>query len=212
MAKIHGALDFSGPMAFFAVNADGRNIFECSKLMQRRDAAAFAHFLQTNLNENNLDFSDITHWTVGSGPGSFTGMRIAASFIQGLTYGKNISTRTVPSAEAIAAGANTDKNNTCVLFDGRNREIILLDLKSRKEAILNKEQSKEYFAENKFDCFAAMQYDKNAIELIIPQEIFSGIQWAEKLDMNAFFQSGNIFDNNLTNLIYIRPSVAGAKE
>ena len=180
--------------------------------MQRRDAAAFAHFLQTNLNENNLDFSDITHWTVGSGPGSFTGMRIAASFIQGLTYGKNISTRTVPSAEAIAAGANTDKNNTCVLFDGRNKEIILLDLKSRKEAILNKEQSKEYFAENKFDCFAAMQYDKNAIELIIPQEIFSRIQWAEKLDMNAFFQSGNIFDNNLTNLIYIRPSVAGAKE
>ena len=69
MAKIHGALDFSGPMAFFAVNADGKTIFECSKLMQRRDAASFALFLQSNLKSNNLDFADITHWTVGSGPG-----------------------------------------------------------------------------------------------------------------------------------------------
>lgn len=212
MAKIHGALDFSGPMAFFAVNADGKTIFECSKLMQRRDAASFALFLQSNLKSNNLDFADITHWTVGSGPGSFTGMRIAASFVQGLTYGKNISTRTVPSAEAIASGAGTDKKKTCVLFDGRNKEIILLDLQSGKEAILNKEQSEQYFAENKFSSFAAMEYDRNAISLIVPEEIFSQIKWAEKPDMNAFFQSENVFDNNLTNLIYIRPSVVGAKE
>lgn len=212
MTKIHAALDFSGPQAVFAVEKDGTKLFEISKIMQRRDAAAFAEFLKTNLQDNGLDFKDITHWTVGSGPGSFTGMRIAASFVQGLTYGKNIQTRTVPSAEAIAVSAGLQKENACIIFDGRNKEIILLDLRSGKEAILNAEQTKEYFKENKFDSFAAMEYDKKAIELILPQEIFAEIKWAEKLSTDAFFQSENIFNNNLTELIYIRPSVAGAKE
>lgn len=212
MNKIHAALDFSGPQAVFAVEKDGNKIFEVSKLMQRRDAASFAEFLQSNLKAHGLDFADITHWTVGSGPGSFTGMRIAASFVQGLTYGKDVQTRTVPSAEAIAASAGLQKENACIIFDGRNKEIILLDLKNGKDAILNKEQSVEYFKENKFDFFAAMEYDRKAVELIVPQEVFAEIKWAPSLDTDAFFQSGNVFDNNLTNLIYIRPSVAGAKE
>ena len=115
MNKIHAALDFSGPQAVFAVEKDGNKIFEVSKLMQRRDAASFAEFLQSNLKAHGLDFADITHWTVGSGPGSFTGMRIAASFVQGLTYGKDVQTRTVPSAEAIAASAGLQKENACII-------------------------------------------------------------------------------------------------
>lgn len=209
MSKVHAALDFSGPQAVFALEKDGCKVFEVSKVMQRRDAAAFAEFLQSNLRENGLEFADITHWTVGSGPGSFTGMRIAASFVQGLTYGKNIECRTVPSAEAVAG---KDYKKSCVLFDGRNKEIILFDLGSSKEAILNKEQAAEYFKENKFEAFAAMEYDRRAVELIVPSEIFSKIKWTEKLDTDVFFKSENSFDGNLTNLIYIRPSVAGAKE
>ena len=212
MSKVHGALDFSGPLAVFAVEKDGRKVLEVSKLMQRRDAASFAVFLQNSLNEKGLDFSDITHWTVGSGPGSFTGMRIAASFVQGLTYGKNVKSRTVPSAEAVALGAKGDKKKSCILFDGRNREIILLDLQSSKDAILNREQAAEYFKVNNFDSFGAMEYDRKSIEMIVPAEIAAKINWAEKLDMTAFFESEKIFDDNLTELIYIRPSVAGAKE
>ena len=212
MAEVHAVLDFSGPMTVFAVAENGRKVFEVSKIMQRRDAAAFAEFLQNNLKGNGLDFADITHWTVGSGPGSFTGMRIAASFVQGLTYGKDVKTRTVPSAEAIASGAGADVKNSCVIFDGRNKEIILLDLQSRKDAILNKEQAAKYFKENEFTSFAAMEYDKKAVEAILPQEIFAKIQWAQNLDTECFFKAEKAFDNNLTDLIYIRPSVAGAKE
>ena len=212
MAEVHAVLDFSGPMAVFAAAKDGLKVFEVSKIMQRRDAASFAEFLQSNLKSNGLDFADITHWTVGSGPGSFTGMRIAASFVQGLTYGKDVRTRTVPSAEAVASGAGADVKNSCVIFDGRNKEIILLDLRSCREAILNKEQAEVYFKENEFTSFAAMEYDRKAVELILPAEIFAQVKWAANLDTACFFNSENVFDDNLTNLIYIRPSVAGAKE
>ena len=209
---VHGVLDFSGPGAVFALADDGNKIFEVSRLMQRRDAAALALFLKETLNEYGYDFEKITHWTVGSGPGSFTGMRIAASLVQGLTYGKNVRSRTVPSAEAVAEGAGSSKENSCVIFDGRNREIILLDLKSRQDAILNKEQTEEFFKNNKFESFCAMSYDKNAVSQIVPDEIFQKIKWAESLQTAAFFESENAFDNDLTKLVYIRPSVAGAKE
>lgn len=212
MKKVHAVLDFSGPGAVFAVRGDGEKIFEKHRLMQRRDAASFALFLQDSLQEHGLGFQDITEWTVGSGPGSFTGMRIAASLVQGLTFGKNIRTRTVPSAEAVALGGKCGRKNACVIFDGRNKEIILLDLKSGCEAILNKEQAEKFFKENEFEEFAAMQYDRNAVSMIVPQEIADRISWAESLDTAAFFDSENEFDNDLTKLIYIRPSVAGAQE
>lgn len=212
MNMIHGALDFSGPGAVFALEKNGEKVFEVSRLMQRRDAATLALFMKNTLNENGLDFEDITHWTVGSGPGSFTGMRIAASLVQGLTYGKSVKSRTVPSAEAVAEGAGGDRKSSCVIFDGRNREIILLDLKSGKDAILNKEQAEEFFKNNSFESFSAMSYDKNAIMQIIPDEVFGKIKWADGLKMEAFFNSENSFDDDLTKLIYIRPSVAGAKE
>lgn len=212
MDMIHGVLDFSGPGAVFALQKNGEKVFEVSRLMQRRDAASLALFLKNTLNEYGFDFEDITHWTVGSGPGSFTGMRIAASLVQGLTYGKSVKSRTVPSAEAVACGAGGDKLNSCVIFDGRNREIILLDLKSGNDAILNKEQAEEFFKNNQFESFAAMAYDKNAIAQIVPESVFTEIKWAENLKTEAFFESENVFNDDLTKLIYIRPSVAGAKE
>ena len=57
-----------------------------------------------------------------------------------------------------------------------------------------------------------MKYDSNAIGAIVPPEVFAEIKWAEKLDTDTFFDSEKDFDNDLTKLIYIRPSVAGASE
>ena len=212
MKNIHAVLDFSGPGAVFAVKVDGAKIFERARLMQRREAASMALFLQDALQEHGLGFDDVDEWTVGAGPGSFTGMRIACSLVQGLTFGKNVRSRTVPSAEAVALGAGCDSKKSCVIFDGRNKEIILLDLKSSQEAILNQAQAAEFFNHNKFDEICAMEYDRRAVSLIVPVEIADKIKWAEKLDTDAFFDSEKEFDNDLTKLIYIRPSVAGANE
>lgn len=208
---IHAVLDFSGPGAVFSVKKDDTKLFEVYRLMQRRDAALLASFMQDTLNMHGLGFNDITHWTVGAGPGSFTGMRIASALVQGLVYSKNILSRTVPSAEAVAVSAGTDRN-ACVIFDGRNREIILLNLSDGQNAILNQAQAQDYFRQNKFESIAAMKYDSNAIGAIVPPEVFAEIKWAEKLDTDTFFDSEKDFDNDLTKLIYIRPSVAGASE
>lgn len=211
MKKIHAILDFSGPGAVFALKKDGEKIFEVSRLMQRREAASLALFMQNTLQEYGYGFGDITHWTVGAGPGSFTGMRIAATLVQGLTYGRDVSSRTVPSAEAVAKGAGGNRKS-CVIFDGRNKELILLDLASGNDAILNQVQAVEYFAANNFDSFCAMAYDRRALELILPEKIFAEVKFAEALDTEVFFESPLPFDNDLTGLIYIRPSVAGAEE
>ena len=70
MAEVHAVLDFSGPMAVFAAAKDGLKVFEVSKIMQRRDAASFAEFLQSNLKSNGLDFAPgdrVLHRKFGEG-------------------------------------------------------------------------------------------------------------------------------------------------
>ncbi len=210
------ALDFSGPYVNLAVY-DGNEVITASKLMQRREAAAMTDFISDVMEEEGLNLADVKRFTVGSGPGSFTGMRIAAAWVSGYTFGKaGIISRCIPGAFAIAQSAKLGKNeNAAIIFDGRNREVILFevirndgDFSIGREAILNKEQSESYFKENNFDRYFVLQYDVNAVKLIINDEIFSRLEEVVEVEAkNLLAESLGEFDCDLTKLHYIRPSV-----
>ena len=103
--------------------ASGQVVAEGSKLMQRREASAVTAFIVQLFEDNKLSLENVNKFTVGSGPGSFTGMRIAAAWVSGFTFGKeNVVCRTVPSAFAVAESAGLEEDeNACIIFDGRNQ-------------------------------------------------------------------------------------------
>mgnify|MGYP002779289649 FL=1 len=60
---------------------------------------------------------------VGSGPGSFTGVRIAAATAKGIAGALSIPLMAYSSLLAAAAGAATGGGETLVLFDARGRDV-----------------------------------------------------------------------------------------
>ncbi|QSH41862.1 hypothetical protein P0136_05835 [Lentisphaerota bacterium ZTH] len=218
------AIDLSGCEAGFAVaeTVSGNLICEATKPMSGRSSAGLPDWVLQLLAENNIDLKSIRHWTVGSGPGSFTGMRLAAAFVEGLIFSKEgIETRCVPTAFALGAELNTsDGDKIAALFDGRNKEILLYELENRNGEItatgvtevLNKQQAADFFVANGFSAYTAFNSDRAALEKIISPEIISEIKFAEHIPTANLIKSSLPYTNNLTELVYIRPAVYAKKQ
>lgn len=211
----HAALDLSGSEAVFALQrlGGGAIVCEASKPMRGRTASGMAPWIMDLLAARGAGIDSVERWTVSSGPGSFTGMRLAAAFVAGLSAGKKVETRCVPTAVALAYGLEgLNGEKTAVLFDGRNQEILVYPLALSdgewiphgEPAVLNREQAAEYFRADSFDYFIAHENELEAVRGIagflpvIPRRIQpAGL-------LNARYVPWN---NDLTALVYIRPAV-----
>ena len=220
MADFQAAIDLSGNAARICVaDASGKVLRNGILPMKRRESAHLAEFAAGEVASCGGTLNDVKFWSVGIGPGSFTGMRLAAALIAGLTHGdSSVKTRGVPTATAIsmAAGKNLQENSkTAVLFDGRNHEVLVyctvrknnVDEGCSEGTVLNKEQAAEFFAENKFDLICGQTHEAEAIKAILPESVVKELQTVDDFDLESLLKSSKEFDNNLRDLIYIRPAV-----
>ncbi len=212
----NAALDLSGNEAVFAVQkaGNGELVINESRAMRGRTASVMAPWIMELLAQAGIDLKEISHWTVGSGPGSFTGMRLAAGFVAGLAAEKTeVKTRCIPTAIAMVYGLQCKEGDVvAAVYDGRNQEILVYPLvfscgefhPTGEPAVLNHEQAAEYFAGHRYSQIAALAHEIPAIDKIIELNPVSipGIQ-AEGL-LKATYAP---FDNDLTTLVYIRPAV-----
>jgi len=87
-----------------------------------RAAAATIVRLVETLTTHGCELREFCDWTVGTGPGGFTGLRTLAAFVAGITAGREgIRARGVPSALALAAAAaRADDDEAALLYPGRD--------------------------------------------------------------------------------------------
>jgi tRNA threonylcarbamoyl adenosine modification protein YeaZ len=211
----HASLDLSGSEAVFALQriGDGAIICEESKPMRGRTASGMAPWILELLAANGAAPGSVVRWTVGAGPGSFTGMRLAAAFVAGLTAGKEVETRCVPTAVALAHDqSGKDGEKAATLFDGRNQEILVYPLAwsagewipCGEPAVLNREQAAEYFRVHSFNYFMAHENELEAIRKIAGFLTVTPCRIHAAGLLNARYAPWN---NDLTELVYIRPAV-----
>jgi tRNA threonylcarbamoyladenosine biosynthesis protein TsaB len=74
------------------------------------------------LKTTGLSISDITAVAVGTGPGSFTGLRIAMATAKGLVHGAGLSLIGISSLDAVAAPVYSERL-ICVVMDARKKEV-----------------------------------------------------------------------------------------
>ncbi len=122
------ALDTSAGTASFVVVdcKSGVRIVSDHSLAVGKDSAGLLVAMLHLLGQRKVRLGDIVEWTVGVGPGSFTGVRVGISMIRGICAGTGAKCRGVASSLMMAYQGHTDTNDDiAVLHDGRRNELIL---------------------------------------------------------------------------------------
>ena len=123
------ALDTSTNACSAALFIDGV-ITEEFIVAPQQHAQLLLTMLETLLAKAKITLDDIDAFAFGRGPGSFTGLRIAASVTQALAFAKNRPVIPISTLQGMAAGwireqtISTDENNTLlVCLDARMQEV-----------------------------------------------------------------------------------------
>ncbi len=118
------ALDTSSASTCMAISKNGR-VFAVASSSTDSHAESMAALFQKLLSEAVCTARDIEQIIFGSGPGSFTGLRIGLGFVKGLALGLNLSVEKMSSMLALAAGLKLDFKDSdviCILTDARRAE------------------------------------------------------------------------------------------
>lgn len=115
------ALETSQPFCSVALCYQGK-YYERIDRRPKHQAKIILSLVDEVLKEANIDLKALDAIAFGQGPGSFTGVRLAASVAQGLAFGAQLAIIPVPSLEAMAYQMVT-KCPIIVAIDARKNEV-----------------------------------------------------------------------------------------
>ena len=139
------SIDTSGPLFSIAIlNNKYLEIreFEANKAQSERMIIEIQGLLKTL----SLSSEDIKGIAFGSGPGSFSGVRVACGIAYGIAFAKEIPINGVNTLEALAA-INPNKN-TISCIDARMKQMYLGAFESKNSTITNKGKMGVYDPKN----------------------------------------------------------------
>lgn len=118
------ALDTATDACSASVYLDG-NVHDCYELAPRRHAQRLLSMIQTVMGEAGIGLHDLSAVAFGRGPGSFTGVRIAASTAQAIGLGAGLPVVAVSSLQTLAQTAFRLHGATkcAAAFDARMDEV-----------------------------------------------------------------------------------------
>jgi len=96
---------------------------------KEQDAAGSSHekylhpFIDEVLEIARLNISKVDAIAVGSGPGSFTGLRIGVAAAKGLCFALNIPLIAIPTMELLARQVTTETDKIIAIVDARRMEV-----------------------------------------------------------------------------------------
>lgn len=120
------ALDTSSIACSVALQDDDA-VIERHEEQPREHTKILMPMIRSVLNEGDARLADLDAIVLGNGPGSFIGMRIAASVAQGLAFGSGLAIVPVSSLAAVAAQvfAEHAANEVVVTQDAHMHEVYL---------------------------------------------------------------------------------------
>jgi len=125
------AIETSTEHCSVALQQDGA-VLSHSELAGQRHSEILLGMIDSLLSEAGCSLHDLNGIALGAGPGSFTGVRIAASAAQGLAFGLNIPVTPVCTLEALAEASGKDRV-ACAL-DARLDEVYFAAYERQGEA------------------------------------------------------------------------------
>ena len=116
------AFDTSGPIGSVAVGQGARVLASASLDVRQEHASRLVPKIHAALAEAGVAVGDLSGLVVGEGPGSFTGVRVAAATAKGIAHATGLSLWAFPSLAA-AALAEEAGPVRYALFDARGDRV-----------------------------------------------------------------------------------------
>ena len=101
----------------------GGEVIERHEIAPRRHAALVLPWIESLCAEAGIGPAQFDAVAFGRGPGSFTGLRIAAGIAQGLAFGAGLPVVPVSTLAALARGAGGCGDHVLAALDARMREV-----------------------------------------------------------------------------------------
>ncbi len=117
------AIDSSTRNAWVAVEVDGRMAAQESVTAQANASSALLPAVDRAVRAAGLAPADVGAVVVGGGPGSFTGLRIAAATAKGIVRALGVPLFAYSGLLGLAAAYRDGGGTVCALFDARNNEV-----------------------------------------------------------------------------------------
>jgi tRNA threonylcarbamoyladenosine biosynthesis protein TsaB len=121
--KPYLAIETATRFGSVALGEGGLPISEAALSVEGRQGAAILPAVQFLLQQSGLAMRDVSGIVVGAGPGSFTGVRIAAATARGLVRALGIPLYAYSSLAAAAACAAMADRPVCAMFDAKRGEV-----------------------------------------------------------------------------------------
>jgi tRNA threonylcarbamoyladenosine biosynthesis protein TsaB len=116
------AIDTSGPLGSVAVGRGGAVLTHGVMATPSRHAAGLLPLIDDALGVSGITRHDLSDIVVGEGPGSFTGVRVAAATVKGLSRALDLPVYAVSSLAAVAMTVEGAPLRY-VLFDARSTRV-----------------------------------------------------------------------------------------
>jgi len=220
-----------------SVTVSKGEIFFSEHIIQpRAHANLILGMIESLMTKAEMNLSDINVVAFGQGPGSFTGLRIAAGVCQGIAYSQNIPVIALSSLRILAQGVyrETQQEKIAVLQDARMSEVYwgcyTLTKKSEAEnikdyrvmslvgdEIVSKPESVQLQSDENWYCIGeALQAYPEKLGLCVKSSSVSQFIYPNAIDMIALtkyeYANNNKIEAQDVNPVYIRNEVAFKKK
>lgn len=193
------------------------------ELAPRRHSELILEMMDSLLIEADLNLSDLDALAFARGPGSFTGLRIAAGVIQGAALGADLSVVPVSSLAALAQGVYREQGaeNVLTALDARMGEVYWGVYSLAESGVMEMQQNEVVCAPDRVNVpsdegwvgagsgwleYAAVLEGATGVNLAWPEQHIQA-QDVAQLGI-AGFTEGRAVDAALAQPVYIRDKVA----
>lgn len=209
------AIDMSGPYSSWCIkdNNNNRILAENSLKVSRKANSAFFESFNNTLDNERIDVNYINEWYVGIGPGSYTGIRVAAAFVSGIIFSNdNVSVFSIPAYYPIASEIKkVESENIGVLYTITRESVIIYNIAFDGKSFYECGEAQIYNSNNYKNI--GKDFDKIVTVQDISSLNFNLDYMEEKFIKLDYFPIKNMFLNEchrdssrgLNDLIYTRP-------
>lgn len=218
-------LAFDNSTLYFTVALKTKKNFAQYSIKQQGSAEKFSMILDRLLDDCSISFDEIDLFAIGTGPGSFTGLRISLSIIKGFAMASDKPCIGIPSYQAVAAQYATSDKPCAVIFDAKKDKVYASVYRKEGEKVISmiKEDLyglEEFLTERCNDDYLYIGESNNfstRINEVYPYApILSTVTLPEAryvaLEAERLFDNHKKYDVDDIELLYIHPDTCNVRK